>query len=223
MAIAKSNLSFLNLHTSILRNLLTQQKKIVYRNASRQQLLSGSVERQPFGKQRRKNKGRKIPNKSASPTNSVSSSQSDSNNYLSGRSHQQSFINFSPRGSHQQYNYSNGINIQNHRSSPGGFSAASSPATSVAAVSSSPPNASSLFAGSKCFDAPPPNALPRPPLHWFSCGAVAVSSSSQLQSSDDDLSHNLKMLLNVRANAVEHDLLLSSPICITSSSAVVAF
>ncbi|XP_037041355.1 proline-rich nuclear receptor coactivator 2 [Bradysia coprophila] len=181
-------------------------------NASRQQLLTGSAERQPFGKQRRKNKGKKIPNKSASPTNSVSSSQSDSNNYLSGRSHQQSFINFSPRGSHQQYNYSNGINIQVHRSSPGGFSAASSPA-----AASSPPNASSLFAGSKCFDAPPPNALPRPPLHWFSC---AVASSQQ--SSDDDLSHNLRMLLNVRAT-VEQDLLLSSPICIMNSSTAVTF
>lgn len=179
-------------------------------NASRQQLLSGSAERQPFGKQRRKNKGKKIPNKSASPTNSVSSSQSDSNNYLSGRSHQQSFINFSPRGSHQQYNYSNGINI--HRSSPGGFSAASSPAAS----SSSPPNASSLFAGSKCFDAPPPNALPRPPMHWISCGVAASQQSSS--SFDDDLSHNLKMLLNVRAT-VEQDLLLSSPICIMNSAA----
>jgi len=175
-------------------------------NASRQQLLSGSTERQPFGK-RRKNKGKKSLNKSASPTNSVSSSQSDSNNYLSGRSNQQSFINFTSRGSHQQYNYSNGINI--HRSSPGGLSAASSTA------SSSPPNAS-LFAGSKCFDAPPPNALPRPPLHWFSCG---VASSRQ---SDDDLSHNLKMLLNVRA-AIEGDLLLNSPICITNSATAVTF
>lgn len=150
-------------------------------------------------------------NKSASPTNSVSSSQSDSNNYLSGRSNQQqSFINFTSRGSHQQYNYSNGINIQLHRSSPGGFSAASSTA------SSSPPNAS-LFAGSKCFDAPPPNALPRPPMHWISCG---VASSQQ--HSDDDLSHNLKMLLNVRAT-VENDYLLNSPICITNSSTAVTF
>lgn len=147
-------------------------------------------------------------NKSASPTNSVSSSQSESNNYLSGRSNQQNFIHFTSRGSHQQYNYSNGINI--HRSSPGGLSAASSPA------SSSPPNAS-LFAGSKCFDAPPPNALPRPPMHWFSCGVAS-------RQSDDDLSHNLKMLLNVRAvAAVADDLLLNAPICITNSATAVSF
>jgi len=182
-------------------------------NTSRQQLLSGSAERQSFGK-RRKNKGKKPLNKSASPTNSVSSSQSESNYYLSGRSNQQSFINFNSRGSqnhYQQYNYSNGINIQLHRSSPGGLSAASSTA------SSSPPNAS-LFAGSKCFDAPPPNALPRPPMHWISCG-VALSQSQQ---SVDDLSHNLKMLLNVQA-AVEEDLLMNSPICIMNLPTAVTF
>ncbi|KAJ6636723.1 hypothetical protein Bhyg_15316 [Pseudolycoriella hygida] len=180
-------------------------------NASRQRLLSSSTERsterQPFGK-RRKNKGKKVQNNPASPTNSVSSSQSDSNNYLSGRSNQQSFINFSSR-SHQQYNYSNGINIQVHRSSPGGFSAASS------TPSSSPPNAS-LFAGSKCFDAPPPNALPRPPSHWLSCGGVL----SALSSDDDYLSYNLKMALNV-GTLVDNDLLLNTPICINNSPATV--
>jgi len=174
-------------------------------NASRQQLLSGTTVRQQLGK-RRKNKGKKIQNKSASPTNSVSSSQSgsDSNNYFNGRSNQQSYLNYNPRSSHQQYNYSNGINIQFHRSSPGGLSATSS-------ASSSPPNAS-LFAGSKCFDAPPPNALPRPPVHWFSCGVVSS------QQSDDDLSHNLKLMLNI-----DDDLLLNSPICITDSSTIMTF
>lgn len=78
--------------------------------------------------------------------------------------------------------------MQQHRSSPGGSNAS---ATSSSA--SSPPNIT-LFAGSKCYDAPAPTALPRPPRHWTSsCGIMAAKKST------DEYSHNLKLLLNVQA------------------------
>lgn len=43
------------------------------------------------------------------------------------------------------------------------------------ALSSSPPNLSH-FAGSKCYDAPAPTALPRPPLHWTTSGTSSGST-----------------------------------------------
>lgn len=83
-------------------------------------------------------------------------------------------------------------------------------------MSSSPPNFSH-FAGSKCYEAPAPTALPRPPDHWKlptakgmmiptppkmvpvlstsskSCAGVLTDGKS------DIFSHNLKMLLNIKA------------------------
>ncbi|XP_059612895.1 proline-rich nuclear receptor coactivator 2-like [Phlebotomus argentipes] len=89
----------------------------------------------------------------------------------------------------------------------------SQPVTPMGAqMSSSPPNLSH-FAGSKCYEAPAPTALPRPPDHWKvppakglprkvttiatspskSCGGVLSDAKS------DIFSHNLKMLLNIKA------------------------
>lgn len=60
----------------------------------------------------------------------------------------------------------------------------------------SPPNFS-YFAGSKCYDAPAPNALPKPPSHWTTCATeVTVIEKSK---KFDVFSHNLKSILNVQA------------------------
>lgn len=61
------------------------------------------------------------------------------------------------------------VNRSNNNSSPGvTVSPSRSPSyfASPAGVSNSPPNLH--FAGSKYFDAPSPNSLPRPPQHWTS-------------------------------------------------------
>lgn len=82
----------------------------------------------------------------------------------------------------------------NQRSSPsngGGFpfSMSSSPlgagvggGIGGAPVSGSPPNFSH-FAGSKCYDAPAPTALPKPPVHWTTIGSGAGGASSSSTSS----------------------------------------
>jgi len=94
---------------------------------------------------------------------------------------------------------------------------------SPAGVSTTTPNMH--FAGSKYFDAPSPNALPRPPGHWTSqnggshsvesatskrrlftndtvdptkCSLIAAEAASKNLCSDI-FSHNLKLLLNVQA------------------------
>lgn len=51
------------------------------------------------------------------------------------------------------------------RSSPQHIRSSPTASHVLAALSSSPPNLSH-FAGSKCYDAPAPNALPKPPRHW---------------------------------------------------------
>lgn len=58
----------------------------------------------------------------------------------------------------------------------------------------SPPNFSH-YAGSKCYDAPAPTALPKPPCHWTSC----TTEKSQKSKRFDLISHNLKSILNVQA------------------------
>lgn len=60
----------------------------------------------------------------------------------------------------------------------------------------SPPNFSH-FAGSKCYDAPAPQTLPKPPRHWTSC-ASEVNASDKFKKFDI-FSHNLKSILNVQA------------------------
>lgn len=63
------------------------------------------------------------------------------------------------------------------RMSPGGHSSSSTPVcfASPAGVSSSPPNLH--FASSKCFDAPSPDSLPRPPQHWTNQRANGIGHS----------------------------------------------
>lgn len=87
----------------------------------------------------------------------------------------------------------------NQRFSPGGFSFSTSPNSLLSSSSSSsnfstPPNLS-YYAGSACFDAPAPTALPQPPRHWkMNCAQSAAHFGK-----NDDFSHNLKMVLNVKA------------------------
>ncbi|XP_016977653.1 putative protein TPRXL [Drosophila rhopaloa] len=77
------------------------------------------------------------------------------------------------------------------------------------------PTALTHFAGSKCFDAPAPTALPKPPQHWtlsMSEGKYPLAMSSMpkfqvpMQTGrskrnllDDFDTHNLKLLLNVQS------------------------
>lgn len=99
-------------------------------------------------------------------------------------------------------------NQTNSRSSPGGSCHSSSPSNNYnnyynnnnygnggVMVSHSPPNFS-YYAGSKCYDSPAPTALPKPPTHWtLSC----AQSAAQYNNKQDDFSHNLKIMLNVKA------------------------
>lgn len=117
---------------------------------------------------------------------------------------------------HYQRNHQNG--------SPHGLTGRSPPRSPIsfaspAGVSTTTPNLH--FAGSKYFDAPSPNALPRPPCHWTingnnsvesatskrrlftndtnqKCSLVAAEAASKNLCSDI-FSHNLKLLLNVQA------------------------
>jgi len=115
-----------------------------------------------------------------------------------------------------------------HNGSPHGLIGRSPPRSPIsfaspAGVSTTTPNLH--FAGSKYFDAPSPNALPRPPGHWTSQNGIGVStvesatSKRRLFTNDinqtkcsliaaeaasknlcsDIFSHNLKLLLNVQA------------------------
>lgn len=59
----------------------------------------------------------------------------------------------------------------------------------------SPPNFSH-FASSKCYDAPLPTSLPKPPHHWTSCSQEANKQGAK---KFDIFSHNLKSILNVQA------------------------
>lgn len=88
----------------------------------------------------------------------------------------------SPSGRNHSFN--------GQRSSPGagggGFnnSTGSYPGT----LSGSPPNFSH-FAGSKCYDAPAPTALPKPPVHWTSLSSTSsnVTISSALNTSKSSI------------------------------------
>lgn len=66
-------------------------------------------------------------------------------------------------------NHSFNLSTSYQRTSPGGgFNAM---------LAGSPPNFSH-FAGSKCYDAPAPTALPKPPVHWTSSASSSSSSST---------------------------------------------
>ncbi|XP_053695090.1 probable ATP-dependent RNA helicase ddx17 [Sabethes cyaneus] len=69
------------------------------------------------------------------------------------------YVSNSPSGRPHSFN----INTSYQRSSPGGGNFNNH----VGSLPGSPPNFSH-FAGSKCYDAPAPTALPKPPVHWTS-------------------------------------------------------
>lgn len=70
----------------------------------------------------------------------------------------------------------------------------------VHVLGSSPPTNLTHYAGSKCFDAPAPTALPKPPQHWTEITSKTSSIlSSKRNLLDDFNTHNLKLLLNVQS------------------------
>lgn len=88
----------------------------------------------------------------------------------------------SPSGRHHSFN--------GQRSSPGGGGGGSGGSFNTSSGSypgtlpGSPPNFSH-FAGSKCYDAPAPTALPKPPVHWTSSSSTSsnITISSALNTS----------------------------------------
>lgn len=102
-------------------------------------------------------------------------SQKNGNGYIVGRTSPPSAVSSSPT-----ITITN--NSNSNRQSPGGGMASASCFASPAGVSNSPPNLH--FAGSKYFDAPAPDSLPRPPMHWTARGdlmakTMSVSSSKR--------------------------------------------
>lgn len=74
------------------------------------------------------------------------------------------------------------------------------------------PSSLTHFASSKCFDAPAPTALPKPPQHWTTTsqsgsancdrdliGRAREKSSAKRSLIDEFDTHNLKMILNVQS------------------------
>ncbi|XP_058455695.1 proline-rich nuclear receptor coactivator 2 [Malaya genurostris] len=78
----------------------------------------------------------------------------------------------SPSGRSHSFNFNAGY----QRSSPGGNSFNASLGSYPGTLPGSPPNFSH-FAGSKCYDAPAPTALPKPPVHWTSSSAAPSIST----------------------------------------------
>lgn len=117
--------------------------------------------------------------------------RSPSTKYFSSQSSNNVLI--TPNKYQPQQQRTNSINIggnkQQHRLS-GVMVLGGSP------VTNSPPNFSH-FASSKCYDAPAPTALPKPPRHWTSCAAEAASENGSKKF--DIFSNNLKSILNVQA------------------------
>ncbi|XP_055640271.1 uncharacterized protein LOC129777806 [Toxorhynchites rutilus septentrionalis] len=83
----------------------------------------------------------------------------------------------------------NNSSTTHQRSSPGGVSFNTSHGMYTGTLSGSPPNFSH-FAGSKCYDAPAPTALPKPPVHWTS--PIQSSASSVESTSDSSGTTNVK-------------------------------
>lgn len=101
---------------------------------------------------------------------------------------------------------SNPMNIQQTPNKRNRSPTVNSPATPRSTGGScSPPNFA-YYAGSKCFESPSPASLPKPPSHWMSRGAKkslvmhkSCAAEFATSSTNDMISHNLKMLLNVQA------------------------
>lgn len=129
--------------------------------------------------------GRKQSRTQRSPSTKCFNSKPTNNVLITpakGRSDYQQAVN----------NYNGGSISKNNRTANG----SRSPLGPSLSLGSSPPNFSH-FAGSKCYDAPAPHALPKPPSHWTSCASEmnAMDKSKRL----DIFSHNLKSILNVQA------------------------
>lgn len=69
----------------------------------------------------------------------------------------------------------------------------------VNVLGASSPSNITRFTGSKCFEAPDPATLPRPPQHWTEMTSKSSSIfSSKCNVLDEFNTHNLKLLLNVQ-------------------------
>lgn len=103
------------------------------------------------------------------------------------------------KGKNEYTSNRNNVNHSTGRRTPLGPSLSTHSTTSSSSSTGpcgSPPNFSH-FAGSKCYDAPAPQALPKPPRHWTSCASEVTTLTQANQF--DVFSHNLKSILNVQA------------------------
>lgn len=121
----------------------------------------------------------------------------------------------SPSGRHHSFN--------GQRSSPGGNGPFNNSTGSYpGSLSGSPPNFSH-FAGSKCYDAPAPTALPKPPVHWTSPASSNVTISSALNTSKSSTNKPTSAsIVNARSayNSKGPSSVVSSAIITTSRSKV---
>lgn len=128
-------------------------------------------------------------NSSFFANNSFNNSSSNNNRGLQTKSPRTVLATSNPINIIQQTpnKYNNNNNFNNNCISPNSRSQRSSPPMmsfgSPRMGSCSPPNPS-FFAGSKCFDAPKADQLPKPPMHWTFGAFGAKSCASELAASN---------------------------------------